>query len=241
MADATGKRAATQSKIIDAAARILREHGPAAVTTRRVADEAGVQPPAIYRLFGDKGGLLDAVAEHVMAAFASSKAETVQAASADDVDPLDDLRAGWQSQIAFGVANPALFRLLSDPTRVAGSPGAQQGRRVLEARVHRIAAAGRLRVSEPRAVGMIQAAGVGVIQTLLATPPEHRDPELAEAMYDAVLAQILSDAPRLPDDGPIATAVTFRALAPDLSMLSKAERTLLDDWLARVVNSPQDV
>ena len=241
MTDATGKRTATQSKIIDAAARILREHGPAAVTTRRVADEAGVQPPAIYRLFGDKDGLLDSVAEHVMAAFASSKAATVEAASADDVDPLDDLRAGWQSQIAFGVANPALFRLLSDPARVAGSPGAQQGRRVLEARVHRIAAAGLLRVSEPRAVGMIQAAGVGVIQTLLATPPDQRDPELAEAMYDAVLAQILTDAPAPPDGGPIATAVTFRALAPDLGMLSKAERALLDDWLARVVDSPQNV
>ena len=136
----------------------------------------------------------------------------MESASADDVDPLDDLRAGWQSQIAFGVANPALFRLLSDPTRVAGSPGAQQGRRVLEARVHRIAAAGRLRVSEPRAVGMIPAGGVGVIQTLLATPPQHRDPELAERMYEAVLAQILTDAPAPADGGPIATAVTFRDL-----------------------------
>lgn len=145
--------------------------------------------------------------------------------------------AGWQSQIEFGVANPALFRLLSDPARVARSPGAQSGRRVLEARVHRVAAAGRLRVSEPRAVGMIQAAGLGVIQTLLATPPEHHDPDLAEAMYDAVLAQILTDAPDRPDGGPMAAAVTFRAIAPELTMLSNAERELLDDWLARVVSA----
>ena len=237
MRDPTGRRSTTQSKIIDAAARLLREHGPAAVTTRRVAEQAGVQPPAIYRLFGDKDGLLEAVAEHVMASFASSKAAIVEAASADNVDPLDDLRAGWQSQIEFGVANPALFRLLSDPTRVARSPGAQSGKRVLEARVHRVAAAGRLRVSEPRAVGMIQAAGIGVIQTLLATPPEHHDPDLAEAMYDAVLAQILTDAPDLPEGGPMATAVTFRAIAPGLTMLSNAERELLDDWLARVVSA----
>ena len=237
MGDSTGKRSTTQSKIIDAAARLLREHGPAAVTTRRVAEQAGVQPPAIYRLFGDKDGLLEAVAEHVMATFASSKAAIVEAASADNVDPLDDLRAGWQSQIEFGAANPALFRLLSDPTRVARSPGAQSGKRVLEARVHRVAAAGRLRVSEPRAVGMIQAAGIGVIQTLLATPPEHHDPDLAEAMYDAVLAQILTDAPDLPEGGPMATAVTFRAIAPELTMLSNAERKLLDDWLARVVSA----
>jgi AcrR family transcriptional regulator len=237
MSDDTGKRSTTHAKIIDAAACLLREHGPAAVTTRRVAQQAGVQPPAIYRLFGDKDGLLEAVAEHVMAAFASSKAAIVEAASADNVDPLDDLRAGWQAQIDFGVANPALFRLLSDPTRVARSPGAQSGKRVLEARVHRVAAAGRLRVSEPRAVGMIQAAGIGVIQTLLATPPEHDDPDLAEAMYDAVLAQILTDPPPLPEAGPRATAVTFRAIAPELTMLSTAERQLLDDWLARVVSA----
>ena len=225
----------TRSRIIDAAARLLREHGPAAVTTRRVAEQAGVQPPAIYRLFGDKDGLLEAVAEHVMAAFASSKAAIVEAASADDVDPLDDLRTGWESQIAFGVDNPALFRLLSDPTRVASSVGAQAGKRVLEARVRRVAAAGRLRVSEPRAVGMIQAAGIGAIQTLLATPPDDRDPGLAEAMYRAVLAQILTDAPAPREDGPLAAAVAFRAIAPDLTMLSSAERQLLEDWLGRVV------
>jgi AcrR family transcriptional regulator len=236
MGDPTA-RMTTQSKIIDAAARLLSEHGPSAVTTRRVAEEAGVQPPAIYRLFGDKDGLLDAVAEHVMAAFASSKAAVVEAASVDNVDPLEDLRAGWRSQIEFGVANPALFRLLSDPMRVASSPAARSGRRVLEARVHRVAAAGRLRVSEPRAVGMIQAAGIGVIQTLLATPPEDHDPDLAEAMYDAVLTQILTDESELPDGGTMAAAVTFRAIASELAMLSNAERHLLDDWLARVIDA----
>ncbi len=237
MGEPADQRSSRQSKIIAAAAQLLHEHGPAAVTTRRVAEQAGVQPPAIYRLFGDKDGLLEAVAEHVMAAFASSKAAIVQAASADNVDPLDDLRAGWQSQIEFGVANPAVFGLLSDPSRVARSPGAQSGKRVLEARVRRVASAGRLRVSEPRAVGMIQAAGIGVIQTLLATPPEHRDPDLADAMYDAVLAQILTDAPDPPQGGPMAPAVPFRAIAPELTMLSDAERKLLDDWLARVVSA----
>jgi AcrR family transcriptional regulator len=239
MSDPTERRSTTRSKIIEAAARLLSEDGPAAVTTRAVAERAGVQPPAIYRLFGDKDGLLEAVAEHVMAGFASAKAAIVQAATADNVDPLEDLRAGWHAQIEFGVANPALFRLLSDPARVAHSPAAKSGKRVLEVRVHRIAAAGRLRVTETRAVGMIQAAGIGVIQTLLSTPPEHRDPDLAHAMYDAVLAQILTDTPDLPQARPLAAAVTFRAIAPQLTMLTNAERNLLDDWLARVLNALQ--
>jgi AcrR family transcriptional regulator len=235
MPEAPPSRSDTRSKIVDAAARLLQEQGPAAVTTRGVAEQAGVQAPAIYRLFGDKDGLLEAVAEHVMATYVSSKAAIVEAASTDGVDPLEDLHDGWRSQIAFGLANPAIFRLLSDPDRVRDSPAARSGRRVLEARVHRLAATGRLRVSEPRAVGLIQAAGTGAIQTLLATPPEHRDPGLAEALYEAVLGQILTDAPVREGGGATATTVAFRALAPGLEVLSDSERRLLTDWLDRAI------
>jgi AcrR family transcriptional regulator len=237
MMNATSSRADTRSRIVDVAARLLREEGPAAVTTRGVAEGAGVQAPVIYRLFGDKDGLLEAVAEHVMTAYVSAKAEDVKAASAADVDPLDDLRAGWEMQIDFGVANPALFRLLSDPDRVIHSPAAQSGRHVLESRVHRVAVTGRLRVSERRAVGLIQAAGIGVIQTLLSTPPDQRDPGLAESIFQAITRQILTDAPERPEGGPIATTVAFRAIAPRLDMLSEAERLLLAEWLDRVINT----
>lgn len=228
-------RSDTRSKIIDVAARLLRELGPAAVTTRGVAEEAGVQAPAIYRLFGDKDGLLDAVAEHVLATYVSAKAAIVEAASADDVDPLDDLRAGWEMQIDFGVANPTLFGLLSDPDRTQRSPAAQSGRRVLEARVHRVAVAGRLRVSEQRAVDLIHAAGTGAVLTLLGAPREQRDPRLAEDMYEAVLRQILTGAPESLESGVTATAVAFRAIVPRLDMLSEAERQLLAEWLDRAI------
>ena len=175
----SSSRSDTRSRIVAVAARLLQEQGPPAVTTRGVAEAAGVQAPTIYRLFGDKDGLLDAVAEHALATQVTARAAIVQAASADDVDPLEDLRAGWESQIAFGVANPGIFRLLSDPDRVASSPAAQSGRRVLAARIHRVAAIGRLRVPERRAVDVFQAAATGTIQTLLATLAEQRDPGLA--------------------------------------------------------------
>lgn len=230
-------RSDTRSTIIDVAARLLREHGPAAVTTRGVAEEAGVQAPAIYRLFGDKDGLLDAVAEHVLASYVSTKAATVQAASAENVDPLDDLRAGWQMQIDFGVANPTLFGLLSDPGRALRSPAVQAGKQVLESRVHRVAAAGRLRVSEQRAVDLIHAAGTGTVLTILSTPPEQRDHRLADDMYEAVLRQILTDASEPAEDAAMATAVTFRAIAPRLDVLSEAERQLLAEWLDRAIGA----
>ena len=235
MTEAPSRRADTRARIIDVAARLLQEQGPAAVTTRGVAEAAGVQAPAIYRLFGDKDGLLEAVAEHVMATYVSAKAAIVQSASSEEVDPLGDLHSGWQMQIDFGVANPALFRLFSDPERVLQSPAAQSGRRVLESRVHRVAESGRLRVSERRAVDLIQAAGIGTIQTLLATPPERRDAGLAESMFEAVLRQILVDAPGGTGNGSIATAVAFRAITPQLGVLTEAERRLLAEWLDRVI------
>jgi AcrR family transcriptional regulator len=232
---AISSRADARSKIVAVAARLLREDGPAAVTTRGVAEAAGVQPPTIYRLFGDKDGLLDAVAEQVMATYVSAKAEIVQEASAADVDPLDDLRAGWEMQIDFGIANPAVFRLLSDPDRVLHSPAARSGKQVLHSRVHRVALTGRLRVSEEHAVDLIQAAGTGVIQTLLSTPTGERDPALAKGMFEAVLGQILTDAPQRAAGEAKATAVAFRAIAPQLDMLSDPERLLLAEWLDRAI------
>jgi len=238
MADPSDTRTATRARVVDVAAHLLRSEGPAAVTTRAVAEGAGVQAPTIYRLFGDKDGLLEAVAEHVMATHVAAKTERERAASAAGSDPLEDLRTSWAAQIDFGLTNPAVFRMLSDPSRVLRSPAAQSGQRVLESRVQRVAATGRLRVGEQRAVALIQSAGVGVIQVLLSTPPEQRDPGLAESIYDAVLAQILTDAPVRGDDGQTATAVAFRALAPGLEALTTAERELLVEWLDRVIDTP---
>ncbi len=66
-------REQTRQRVIDAAIDLLTSGGRDAVTTRAVADAAGLQPPAIYRLFGDKEGLLDAVAEYGFASFVAGK------------------------------------------------------------------------------------------------------------------------------------------------------------------------
>lgn len=245
MAAVSDRRGDTRTTITAAAAELLRQHGPAAITTRRVADTAGVQAPTIYRLFGDKAGLLDAVAEYVMATYVASKAAVVQEAAARDLDPVDELRAGWATQIDFGVANPTLFGFLNDPARGLRSPAVESGLRILAARVHRVALVGRLRVTEQRAVDLIRAAGAGTVTTILSTPPERRDPELAEAMLEAVLRHVITDAPHPADTDadasaadPTTAAVTLRAIAPQLDLLSQAERRLLAEWLDRVIGSP---
>lgn len=207
-------RSDTRAHIVETAARLLADEGAAALTIRAVAQAAGLQAPALYRFFEDKDALLDAVAEHVFTAYVTGKA-------AADGDPVADLRAGWDAHLGFGLANTALFGLLVTPGR--RSPAAEAGLAVLRGRVHRIAETSRLRVPEPLAVELVHAAGTGAVLALLTRSPADRDLDLglADAMYEAVLARILTDAP-VPPTGPT-----------ELSKLTGAERALLAEWLDR--------
>ena len=218
----------TRTRIIDEATRILHEHGSRAVTTRAVAQAAGVQAPTIYRLFGDKDGLIDAVAEHVMATYVATKAlmQTID-------DPVADLREGWHNHVDFGLANPGLYAMLNNPDRAGSSPATATGIEVLRSRVRRLAAAGLLRVGEESAVAMIHAAGSGTVLTLLSSPAESRDPTLSGAMFDMVAAAILTTAPAAPAGDTAAVAVTFATVLPDLPALTEAERALMAEWLTR--------
>ncbi len=228
----TADRRETRENLVQVAARLLREQGAAAVTTRAVALAAGVQAPTIYRLFGDKDGLLDAVAEHVLATYVAEKT-----LAPDSGDPVTALRAAWHTHVGFGLDNAALFSLIADPGRGSHSPAAAAGMEVLRSRVRRLAATGRLRVAERRAVDLFHAAGTGTVFTLLSMAPQDRDPGLVDAMYDAVMQTILTDAPALPEENTTAAAVTFRTLVPDLAALSEAERALLSEWLDRASGS----
>jgi AcrR family transcriptional regulator len=225
-------RTDVRASLVEVAAQLLREQGPAAVTTRGVAQAAGAQAPTIYRLFGDKDGLLDAVAEHVFATYVAGKALAV-----DNGDPIADLRAGWDTHVGFGLANGALFGLLVDPGRSTRSPATAAGLAVLRARVHRIAAIGRLRVPERRAVELIHAAGVGAVLTLLSMPAAERELGLSDALFEATARSILTDAPALTGDDPTASAVAFRTLVPGLPGLTRTERALMAEWLDRATGS----
>jgi len=228
-----------RARLVEVAARLMREHGAGAVTTRAVARAAGVRAPTIYRLFGDKDGLLDAVAEHEMDVYVTPKSAAASAASSGGVDPVDDLRAGCETYVGFGLAHPALFTLLHDPGRAAPSPATERGLEVLRARVRRLAQAGRLRVGEQRAVEMIRSATDGTVLTLLTTPADQRDPHLADATYDAVAAAILTDAPAQAGHHVVGPAVALRAAASTLPTLSHTERALLAEWLDRAITALQ--
>src|SRR6201987_1880762 len=130
---------------------LLAAGGRAAVTTRAVSAAAGVQPPTIYRHFGDMQGLFEAVARDTLATYAQEKASR----SPTD-DPVDDLRRAWDLHIAFGLAHPDVFALLySGPSVAAFRPVIDEGVALLRDLVARIAEAGRLRVGVAHATGLL--------------------------------------------------------------------------------------
>ncbi len=218
-----------RQRVIEAAIDLLTREGRDAVTTRGVAVAAGLQPPAIYRLFGDKEGLLDAVAEHGFAAFLATKR-----ADPNPADPVADLRAGWDLAVEFGLANPALYTLMySEPTRAA-SAAFKEGTEILMGRIRRLAAGGWLRVDEDLAAMIIRATAHGAVLTWLSLSAERRDPALLTILRESMVTAITSQEPAVREPGPAGAARALRAALPAQTALSRAERQLLGEWLDRL-------
>lgn len=220
------------ARIVDAARALIAERGADAATTRAVAARAGVQPPAIYRSFGDKRGLLDAVASAVLAEFVASRVRQPPRA-----DPVDDLRVGWDLHVAFGLKHPELFVLISADLR-PDSPVMAAGKEQLRRRVRRLARAGRLVVSEARALAMLLAGGTGTVLTLLKMPEGARDLELSTITREAVLTAMTGEARVERARGPRGAAMGLRASLEQTRALSDGERALLREWLDRIADAP---
>jgi hypothetical protein len=102
--------------------------------------------------------------------------------------------------------------------------------------VKRIAEAGRLRVSETRALHLIHSAGCGMTLTLIALAPSERDPAMSVLARESVIAAVTTDPPTHSDTGkrPVSSAVALRAALPHAEVLTRAERALMADWLDRI-------
>lgn len=222
----------TRERIVTAAAELLAEGGRDAVSTRAVSAAAGVQAPTLYRLFGSKRGLLDAVAAHGLTTYLSAKTDRNPSG-----DSVEDLRAGWDLHVGFGLANPALYSLMyGEPRPGASPPAATAAADVLALHIRRIAEAGRLRVGEEHAARVVHAAGCGTTLTLIAMPADWRDLALSHTAREAVIAAITTDAPAPAEQGPVAAAVTLRAVLPQTTALTTYERGLLCEWLDRITD-----
>ncbi|MEU8973370.1 TetR/AcrR family transcriptional regulator [Streptomyces monashensis] len=218
-----------RQRIVEAAIGLLESGGRDAVTTRAVADAAGVQPPAIYRLFGDKDGLLEAVAEHGFATFLASKR-----VDPDPPDLIEDLRAGWDLAVEFGLTHPALYTLMYSEPSATASAAYRTGIEILRGRIRRLAAAGWLRVDEELAAAIIHATARGAVLTWLSLPEGDRRSALLTALREAMVTAVTHAEPAVRKPGPAGAARALRAALPDQTALSGAEQHLLREWLARL-------
>ncbi|WP_079023022.1 TetR/AcrR family transcriptional regulator [Streptomyces odonnellii] len=239
----------TRTRILEVAAELLAKSPNGDISTRAVCDAAQVGAPVLYRQFGDKEGLLSAVVDHGFDAYLATKRLHEPGA-----DPITDLREGWDSHVAFAVANPNLYRLMNSPAMRKPPASALESHRILTRDLERAAALGLLRISPELAAQMIMSANVGVALTLVSRPATFTDPEMSRRVRDSLHAAVFtpeamrspmpnggaSAAPAAPGTETPAAAARLGALLRQSppSALTAVEAALLSEWLERVANTP---
>src|SRR3954452_11520146 len=199
-----------REKILDAATKLLAEAPVADVSTRAVCEAAGVGAPMLYRLFGDKAGLLAAVVDRGFQEYLASK----RAARPSD-DPVDDLRSGWDNHMRSALEHPNHYRLMYSPELTVPPAAAQEAHALLREILERCAAAGRLTVPPALATQMIMSANVGAALSLLTRPEQYPDPRFSERLRDSVLGSLTrpvgAGEPGEPDSAVPVAAATLAA------------------------------
>lgn len=98
--------------LVQAARKVLEAEGPAALSLRAVAREAGVSPAAPYHHFRDKNELLDAVAHDGWRLLNDMMSQSKSAALEHE-----RLLSIGVAYVAFARAHPALYRVMYDAAR----------------------------------------------------------------------------------------------------------------------------
>lgn len=231
-----------RTRLLTAAEKLLSASDEADVQTRDVCAAAGVGPPALYRQFGDKEGLLGAVVDFGFEQYLESK----RALEPTD-DAVADLRTGWDNHTAFAVANPNIYRLLWSLR--APPHAAAEAHRMLLGVCSRAAAQGRLITSAEAAAQTIMSANAGAALSCIARPEQYPDTAASERLRDVVIDGLT--VPRRSTDPDLGMgAGSLRAAPRDLARaaatlaalvdrdtpaaLHPAERHLLNLWLTRL-------
>jgi AcrR family transcriptional regulator len=228
-----------RTRMLDAAEELLDASPDRDIATRAVCDAVGVGAPVLYRLFGDKNGLLSALVDYGFDRYLATKR-----AAAPSADPVVDLRNGWDTHVEFATAHPAVYRLMFSPGFATVPSAAQEAMRLLREVLDRCAAAGLLRVDPDAAAQMIMSANIGVALNLVTQPENYPDPQLSRRVRDAVHAAVLTPEraaeDRDPNDrGPlVVAALQLAAVLRDRpAELGEPETALLLHWLSTLAST----
>ena len=221
-----------RTAMLDAAEQQLVSSPEYEIATRPVCEAVGVTQPVLYRLFGDKRGLLDALADRGLERYSAAKS-----AQAQTEDPVADLEAGWDEHMRFAADNPALYQLMFAPRPWARSVARARILDLLEATLVRCSAAGAVRVEPHVAAQLILSANVGLALNLIAAPDLFQDQALSHQMRAGVFSHVLNKPPARRKAATVKT--TALQLRSQLHMsgtdsLNTAETALLTQWLERL-------
>jgi AcrR family transcriptional regulator len=222
----------TRARLLAAATDLIAAAPGEEIALRAVCARVGVKLPTLYHFFDNKQGLLDAVTEHGFDLYLAQKE-----AQESTGDPIQDLRAGWDVHVAFGLANPGLYALMYGTVRPGHAPAAR-ARPTQRLREITAAAAAQQRLAVPadQAAAHILTANVGATLHQIALAAEDRP--LSIAMREATLAAITGTettataAPETDRFRAIHQVLEFAASRP--AVIGDAETQLLTKWLTRL-------
>jgi AcrR family transcriptional regulator len=220
-----------RTRMLEAAEELLDASPDRDIATRAVCEAVGVGAPVLYRLFGDKNGLLSALVDYGFDRYLATKR-----AARPSEDPVADLRNGWDTHVEFAKSHPAVYRLMFSPSFATVPSAAQEAMRLLHEVLDRCAAAGRLRVGTGTAAQMIMSANIGVALNLVTQPENYPDPDLSRRVRDAVHAAVLvpdgATAQAGGDGSLVVAALQLAAILRDRETgLGEPETALLLHWL----------
>jgi AcrR family transcriptional regulator len=174
----------TADRVLAVASAVLREEGASALTTRRVCELAGVTAPTLYHHFGDKHGLMRALAGRELHSFFAEKRSMRPTA-----DAVADLMRGWDDWIGFARAKPQLVAALRQ-----GDDGTIALRQAAEAivmeRLERLPSEPPLRVPKHVAAQALVAGANTVVQLML-DGVAHRELDKVNALLKGALLMAL--------------------------------------------------
>lgn len=222
----------TRSVIVERAVELLAASTSGDISTRAVCEAADVGQPVLYRLFGDKDGLLAAVADKVWDEYLGTKR-----AARPSSDPAQDLRDGWDNHTAFALKHPHAYRLAFASTLSSRPASVDEAMSLLQGTLDGLAIQGRLRMSPRDAARTVIAANSGIALALILRPDQYPDAAISTVVREATLSGILVDVDGLAADAERVAATTLRASLAESTLLTEAEATLLQEWLERIQNS----
>jgi AcrR family transcriptional regulator len=167
-----------------AALDLLRDSGASALTTRAVCDRAGVTAPTLYHHYGDKDGLLRAIAASEMQAFFARK----QRMKPLD-DPRQDVMRGWDDWIEFAIEHPDLVNAIR-ANGASAVPLREAAESIVRSRLLRLSQSVQLTVDIPTGARVLVAAANAIVQLLLDGTPPAETRRLSALLRDGVLQSI---------------------------------------------------